>query len=332
MISPFKKHQAQIRAALAGEELADDDGEAVEPEAPEAPSDTVNGASAPISPFRLHRQTVSAQLAASTGLNTGIAPAIDEANPGASEYRALLASLHEDLRQISDIHSHDARKPVKLAKAETYRPWVEGALKAGEQGAATQDEIVAEMLVWAIDTGDYAWALEIAAHMLAHGVAMPERFPSTSVAAFVASKVAEAALVAGSSVPLATLQHVSSLTHGHDMHDEKRATLMKALARAYAKAADDHDPASDNAAAGGKAALTNAALIHAKRALELNKNAGVKKDIEQLERKLADLGGPPPVEAGPSGDDAPAGDLAGGDLAGGDLGGDAAASQGNGTG
>jgi hypothetical protein len=101
------------------------------------------------SPARRHLERVSAEIAAKASgaaMMAGIAPAIDESNPAANEYRVLLASLHEDIRQISDIHSHDARKPVKLEKAVTYRPWVEGALAAGAAGAATQDEIVAEML------------------------------------------------------------------------------------------------------------------------------------------------------------------------------------------
>lgn len=248
---------------------------------------------------RRHRERVSAALLANafgTVLTAGIAPAIDQANPSANDYRALLASLHEDIRQISDIHSHDARKPLKLEKSATYRTWVEGALAAGDAGEATQDEIVAEMLVWAVDTADYDWALKIAAHMLAHGVSMPERFPSASVAAFIANKISEAALVAGADVSLTVLQSVNALTSGHDMHDDKRAKVMKAMSRAFAKTAEAYDAAADNAVAGGKSGLTAAALDCATRALELDKNAGVKKDIEQLTRKLADLGGPPPVD------------------------------------
>ena len=181
-------------------------------------------------------------------------------------------------------------------RQKTYRPWVEGALQAGAEGAATQDEIVAEQFVWALDYADYGYALEIAAHMITNGVAMPERFPSASVASFTANKVAEDSLRVGSDVPLSVLQSVSALTADHDMHDEKRAKLMKALSRAYAKAAEEFDAGADNAVAGGKPALVNAALIHAERALQLNKTAGVKKDIEKLNRLLADLGGPPPVQ------------------------------------
>ena len=251
------------------------------------------------SPARRHLERVSAAIAANAAgaaLMAGFAPAIDDANPAANQYRVLLASLHDDIRHISDIHSHDSRKPVKLEKADTYRPWVDGALTAGLKGAATQDEIVAEMLVWAVDFADYDWALEIANHMLAHGVRMPERFPSASVAAFITAKLAEAALSATGDVAHAVLLLVDQLVDGQDMHDEKRALLCKALARSFAKEAEAFDAAADNAVAGGKAGLTAAALDYAQKALTLNKNAGVKKDIEQLERKLTELGGRPPVE------------------------------------
>jgi hypothetical protein len=256
------------------------------------------------SPARRHLERVSAEIAAKASgaaMMAGIAPAIDDSNPAANQYRVLLASLHDDIRQISDIHSHDARKPVKLEKADTYRPWVDGALAAGAQGAATQDEIVAEMLVWAIDfaapeNDGHDWALEIANHMLTHGVRMPERFPSASVAAFITAKIAEAALSTTGDVSHAVLLRVDQLVDGHDMHDEKRALLCKALSRSFAKEAEAFDAAADNAVAGGKAGLTAAALDYAQRALSLHKNSGVKKDIEQLERKLTELGGRPPVE------------------------------------
>lgn len=251
------------------------------------------------SPARRHLERVSAEIAAKASgvaMMAGIAPSIDDSNPAANQYRVLLASLHDDIRQISDIHSHDARKPVKLEKADTYRPWVDGALTAGAQGAATQDEIVAEMLVWAIDFADYDWALEIANHMLTHGVRMPERFPSASVAAFITAKISEAALSATGDVAHAVLLLVDQLVDGHDMHDEKRALLCKVLARSFAKQADAFDAAADNAVAGGKAGLTAAALDYAQQALALHKNVGVKEDIKKLERKLTELGGRPPVE------------------------------------
>ena len=67
--------------------------------------------------------------------------------------------------------------------------------------------------------------------------------------------------------------------------------------KSFAKEAEAFDAAADNAVAGGKAGLTAAALDYAQKALALHKNSGVKKDIEQLERKLTELGGRPPVDA-----------------------------------
>lgn len=293
----FRDYQKKVRAAQAGQDV-DWSETASLPETGPASTNSMNegGAESRESPFRQHQKSVRSQLAASPVTASGIAPAIDDENPGAKDYHALLAVLHEDLRQLSDIHSHDARKPLKLEKAETYRAWVEGALEAGEQGAATQDQIVGEMLVWALDYGDYPYALRIASHMIANGVAMPERF-KCSVATFLADEVAKAALGTEADVSLSILQHVSGLTADHDMHDEKRAKLHKALGRAYVDAADAYDPAADNAVAGGKHAWLDAALGQMKRALQLDKNAGVKKDIEKIERQLKELGPTPATDA-----------------------------------
>jgi len=71
---------------------------------------------------------------------------------------------------------------------DTYRPWIEGAL-AAEKPA--QDEIVGTMLVWAIDIGEWPLALDIARHVLAHGLALPERYRRTP-GTLIAEEVAEA--------------------------------------------------------------------------------------------------------------------------------------------
>lgn len=235
---------------------------------------------------RRHRERA---LAAQAGQALEIAAAIGQAvampetGEVASEYRALYAVLQDNLRSLSDIQSIDGRNPVKREMAETFRAWVDGALAAGADGTAAQDEIVAQMMIWAIDYRDFERALDIGEHVLRFGVKLPERYLRTP-ACLLAEEIATAVLAEPQLASLEQLVRLDGLTGAYDMPDQARAKLLKALGRAYAKAAEDFDPEADSAPAGGKAALLHAALDAFKRALQLNKTIGVKKDIERLQR------------------------------------------------
>jgi hypothetical protein len=235
---------------------------------------------------RRHRERA---LAAQAGQALEIAAAIGQAvampetGEVASEYRALYAVLQDNLRSLSDIQSIEGRNPIKREMAETFRAWVDGALAAGADGTAAQDEIVAQMMIWAIDYRDFERALDIGEHVLRFGVKLPERYLRTP-ACLLAEEIATAVLAEPQLASLEQLVRLDGLTGGYDMPDQARAKLLKALGRAYAKAAEDFDPEADSAPAGGKAALLHAALDAFKRALQLNKTIGVKKDIERLER------------------------------------------------
>lgn len=243
---------------------------------------------------RRHRETTLAALAsAGTVAVEGIAPAMPETGPGASDYQLLLAALGIDLNQLRNIESVERKIEAKRAMIERYRPWVEGALSAE---TAVQDEIVANMAIWSIDVGDWPYALRLAAHMLAHGVALPERFDRKPATLF-AEEFAEAGLKKPPLIGLADLTAVLALIDGHDLHDQVGAKLHKALGLAYQAQADAFDATADNAIAGGKGALLDAALTHARRALELNSACGVKKQIEALERQRAKLAAPEGTQA-----------------------------------
>jgi hypothetical protein len=117
---------------------------------------------------------------------------------------------------------------------------------------------------------------------------MPESF-SRSPAAIVAEQVAESALAAlshGSGFDIPLLQGTISLTDPHDMHDQIRAKLHKALGLALRHEADASE-GRDDAIAGGTRAAREAALTHLQRALQLDGKVGVKKQIEQLASQLA---------------------------------------------
>ena len=240
------------------------------------------------SPALAHRQRVlAAQAATSAAAPTGpVAAPMPETGPVASEYQQLLIALGDDLRRLQEIQSVERKIEAKRALIARYVPWVEGALSAE---LAAQDEIVSRMLLWSMDVGDWPLALRIAAHVLAHGLALPEGFtrkPATAIA----EEAAEAGLKKPPLIDRATLQQIAALTADQDMHDQVRAKLEKSIALTFAVEADAFDPEAESAQAGGKAPLVAAALDHFRRALGLDSNSGVKKQIERLEaeqRKLS---------------------------------------------
>ena len=241
------------------------------------------------SPALAHRQRVLASLAASaTAAPEGGAPPMPSTGPAATEYQLLLAALGIDLNELRNLESVERKIAAKRTMIDRYRPWVEGAL-AGDEAA--QDEIVTTMLVWAIDVADWPFALAIAAHVLQHGLALPERYVRKP-ATLIAEEFAEAGLKNPPLVDLETLLRVAALLVGVDMHDQVCAKLEKAIGLAYAARAEAFDPEAESAVAGGKGALIEAALLHFNNALGLNKAVGVKKLIEGLTRDLGKLAAP----------------------------------------
>lgn len=247
------------------------------------------------SPALRHRQRVLAQQSGEAKAEASAPEELKPNTPSGQEYAALRVLLHDNLRTLSDIASHEARVPEKVKMARAFAPWIEGVLAS--QGQAAQDEILVTNLVWAIDYRDFDYALRLATHAIRHGLAMPEKFTRTP-ACYLAEEVATIANAEFDAVSLDHLLAVSALVEGHDMHDAVRAKLLKAIGRRYARRAEEFDPAADNAPAGGKAAYVETALENLRRALQLDANVGVKKDIERLEREAKKLapgeGGEPP--------------------------------------
>lgn len=247
------------------------------------------------SPALMHRQQKLARLSTRAHMDAmarqargGTAVPMPEEGPVATEYQSLLAQLHDDLRVLHNIQSVEtkiAKKPALLAK---YRPWVAGALDVAEGDAAPQDEIVVTAMIWAFDIADWSFALDIADHCLAHGLALPERYNRT-LACLVVEEIAEAAIKTTGSVPHDVLERIRTIATDHDMPDQVRAKFFRALGESWAAKAESFDATSDSAPAGGKPAMVDAALTELRRAVSLNAKVGVKKLIEQLEREAKRL-------------------------------------------
>ncbi|MFV0625214.1 phage terminase small subunit [Sphingomonas sp. ac-8] len=224
---------------------------------------------------------------------TGSAPIAKAARPSAAEGEYLLqrAALGVDLRRLKEIQSTEKKIELKRELLPAYDAWIEGVLAADNDGkGGAQDDIVTHMLIWRIDVGDYEAALPLADYVLRHNLTLPERFTRTA-GTLIAEETAEAALKAfGQDLDfnLDVLRRVDDLTEIHDMPDQVRAKLEKALGLKMARIADAMEADADGVAGGKRAALEKA-LKHLRRALELDTGCGVKKETQRLEREIRKL-------------------------------------------
>lgn len=214
------------------------------------------------SPAQKHFQRVTASTAQLADVNS----------PARNAYELMLAKLHTDRARLRDIQSIERKILVKAEMLPDYEAWVDGVL-ASESG--TQDDVVMSVLVWHIDVGQYARALDIAAHALAHGLTLPDQYDRT-VATLIVDEISDAALACqrdGNAFDAAVLLRTLEMTESRDMPDQARAKLHKAIGNAMRT-----ESPSD-------------ALSHYRRALELHDGSGVKRDIASLESELKKAGG-----------------------------------------
>ncbi|MFP1740977.1 phage terminase small subunit [Lonsdalea quercina] len=207
-------------------------------------------------PFRTHTRFIQAKEAARQGGSVG----------HATGYDLMLLQLAEDRRRLKGVQSTVKKAELKVELLPKYAAWAEGVLTAG---GTQQDDVLMFVMLWRIDAGDYAGALAIGRHALRHGWVMP--IGNRNVQTVLVEEIADAAqhaLVASAGFDADLLLQALDLTDGLDMPDQSRARIHKALGGVLS----DSQPA--------------AALNHLTHALQLDPRCGVKKDKQQLERKL----------------------------------------------
>lgn len=207
-------------------------------------------------PFRAHTRFIQAQEAARSG----------GSGRSTKGYDLMLLQLNEDRRRLKGIQSNVRKAEIKVEVLPKYAAWAEGVLSAD---GAQQDDVLMYVMLWRVDAGNYAGALAIGRHALKHGWAMPlgSRTTATVLAEEIAD-AAKAAVLAKTPFDPALLLETLEVVDAQDMPDQSRARLHKSIGWVLTESS----PAS--------------ALNHLKRALQLDEKCGVKKDIEQLERKI----------------------------------------------
>ncbi len=194
---------------------------------------------------------------------------------GGSAYEQQLYRLRIDQRRLSQFQSHLTRATMKREMLPAYDGWIDGVLTAN---TGQSDEVVTTCMVWSVDAGLYRDALRLAEYVISHNLPMADKYQRTA-ACFIVDQVSEAALLRfkgaatdNPAIEIDLLLRLQELTADKDMPDEARAKLLKAIGYTQRESTHLADQAS--------------ALIWLQRALAAHKDAGVKKDIEVLERNL----------------------------------------------
>ncbi|HBT4925796.1 phage terminase small subunit [Klebsiella pneumoniae] len=215
----------------------------------------------------------------------------DLSDTARTAHEQILHRMRMDMAALKKIQGEQAKAALKRQMLPNYEGWIEGTL---EGNSGRQDEVITRLMIWAIDVRDYPLAARIGRYVIAHNLAMPDRFNRTAATALV-DEICDPILVqvkaddsTDVSPYLAVLDEVAEFTAASDMPDMVRAKLHKARAFALRNGT----PAEQETALG----LLRTALI-------MDPGAGVKKLIDKLASQLKKTAAATITEGEPAGDD-----------------------------
>ncbi|WP_442783303.1 phage terminase small subunit [Collimonas fungivorans] len=230
---------------------------------------------ADLSPAQRHKARILAERAAA------------EAQPGGvthgSAYELMLYKLANDRRTLSNIQSVARKIEVKMTLLPEYQDWIDGVLAKGNGG---QDDVFTALLVWHIDCGEYARAVEMARYAVAHKLTLPDQYqrdiPTVLLDEF-AGAYANGKLAENPAVAVDILTAVQQLTEHCDAPDQARAKLLKANACAMVAVLDQ---AGTELLAASQRPQAEAAHALMERALALYPGVGVKQTMDRLRTRI----------------------------------------------
>lgn len=232
---------------------------------------------------RKHFQQHQAKSAAETAAEFGTMQ-------NTSAYEQQLLQLNSDKNRLKNIQSTQNKVELKRQLLPNYKPYIQGVL---EVKPGVQDAVITEILVWAIDIGDYSFALDLAKYVLEHGLKLPDRF-ERSEACFITEDIAEAFLkvlktdVVISENDFYQLYRLEDLINDEslasskrDMPDEVKAKLYLALGKANMRFIQ------------GESELDFAYASHAQKflekAVELDDKCGGRTDLNKMTKLVNKL-------------------------------------------
>lgn len=212
-----------------------------------------------MSPARQHflRTTASRQAAL-------VEPERGLETRSAAERMQAQMRLHQ--AALKTMQSRVAKTAAKAEFLREYSAYVDGVL---EGGRGAQDDVLAMVMLWRLDTGDFDGALLIAAYAVQHGLSMPGTF-ARSLPTTVLEQIADVALDCPDPDPThaGPLEQALLLTGDADMPDEVRAKAHKALGFLLT----ERNPAK--------------AIDHFEAALALDPKCGVRTKLSRLRKSF----------------------------------------------
>lgn len=206
---------------------------------------------------RQRGETFVRQTQPKTLVNDADSPQPDDTSP-------LELKFFNDWEQIVSIQSSSTRNERKAEFLPSYQGYIDGVLASG---VGIQNDMLLKLMVWSLDTHAFDTATDIAEFALLSDMAMPEPF-SRDVATFFAEQLATEIIKNDATIDSDLLQKAVNITSDHDMPDEVRAKLYRALGEVVA----DDD--------------VQQAISAYEMALKLDSNVGVKTDLARLKKSL----------------------------------------------
>lgn len=190
----------------------------------------------------------------------------DDDNPDAGSPIEL--KFWNDWQSLEGIQSQAKKNELKADFLPYYKPWIEGVLAAGVSG---QNDMLVRLMIWALDTHDFATATNIAEFALLNDMAMPEQF-NRDIATFYAEQFATEVIgnTEDSSEYAELLAKAIEITNPHDIVDPARAKLYRAYGNAL------------------KADKPSEAITAYEKAIALDKSVGAKTDLAKLKSATAE--------------------------------------------
>jgi hypothetical protein len=197
-----------------------------------------------------------------------------------SLHELMMAKLYEDKLRLKSIQSIESKIQYKKDNIQQYIPYLEGVLTAD---SGVDDLVFISLMVWALDVSDWSLAIKLGTYAIKHNLSMPDGYRRSTacvlleeITDFILKQLAlnQANIPAESDVE--HLNAIIAITEKYDMPDEVRAKSHRAVGLMLRKEGEAKNDIK----------ILALALNNFKRALTLNANVGVKKDIEQLSRLL----------------------------------------------
>ncbi|HBC8453478.1 TPA: terminase, partial [Escherichia coli] len=92
-------------------------------------------------------------------------------------HEQVLHRLRLAQQRIKGVQAKAAKAALKREMLPGFAGWIDGTLEAD---GGQQDEVIATLMVWAVDCGDLALALRIGDYVVRHNLTMPDNFGRTA--------------------------------------------------------------------------------------------------------------------------------------------------------